>query len=75
LKLELAGKTFRRSRKLNFYHFGSVATKNGKEGERFKASEQPAANIFKYKWGIDPIRHPNNSHKPKLRRFKGISYE
>ena len=75
LKLELAGKKFKRSRKLNFYHFGSVATKNGKEGERFKASEQAAANIFKYKWGIDPIRHPNNSHKPTMKKFKGISYE
>jgi glycosyltransferase involved in cell wall biosynthesis len=75
LKLELAGKEFVRSRKLNFYHFGSVATKNGKEGERFKASEQSAANIFKYKWGIDPIRHPNNSHKPEIEKFKGINYE
>ena len=74
LKLELAGKKFKRSRKLNFYHFGSVATKNGKEGERFKASEQEAATIFKYKWGIEPIRHPNNSHKPTMKKFKGISY-
>ena len=71
----MVGKTFKRSRKLNFYHFGSVATKNGKEGERFKASEQSAANIFKYKWGIDPIRHPNNSHKPTMKKFKGINYE
>ena len=74
LKLELAGKTFLRSRKLNFYHFGSVATKNGKEGERFKASEQKAVNIFRYKWGIDPIRHPNNSHKPEVKFYKGVDY-
>ena len=74
LKLELAGLEFKRSRKLCFYHFGSVATKNGKEGERFKASEQAAANVFKYKWGIDPIRHPNNSHKPNVEFYKGVDY-
>ena len=74
LKLELAGLEFKRSRKLCFYHFGSVATKNGKEGERFKASEQAAANVFKYKWGIDPMRHPNNSHKPNVEFYKGVDY-
>ena len=65
----------KRSRKLCFYHFGSVSTKNGKEGERFKAGEQVAANVFKYKWGIDPIRHSNNSHKPTIKKYKGIIYE
>lgn len=74
LKLELAGKDFKRSKKLNFYHFGSVATKNGKEGDRFKEGEQKAANIFKYKWGIDPVRNVNNSHKPAVEFYKGINY-
>ena len=75
LKLELAGLEFKRSRKLCFYHFGSVATKNSNEGDRFKASERSAEGIFKYKWGIDPIRHMNNSHKPNIKKHKGISYE
>ena len=74
LKLELAGRKFKRSRRLNFYHFGSVATKNGKEGDRFKESEQKAATIFKYKWGIDPVRNQNNSHKPNVEFFKGVNY-
>ena len=59
---------------MNFYHFGSVATKNGKEGDRFKESEQKAATIFKYKWGIDPVRNQNNSHKPNVEFFKGVNY-
>lgn len=77
LKLELAGKSFVRSRKLNFYHFGSVATKNSQEGDRFKQSETKAGGIFRYKWGFDAVRHPEtNSHKPfGTKTFKGITYE
>ena len=60
----------------HFYHFGSTATKNGKEGDRFKASEGPAAEIFMYKWGIPPRIYDNLSHNPKDNKVvKGIKYE
>ena len=59
-----------------FYHFGSTATKNGKESEKFKASEGPAAEIFMYKWGIPPRIYENLSHNPKDSKVvKGIKYE
>lgn len=75
LKCELAGMKTARSRKLNFYHFGSVATKNGKEGERFTKSEEEAYNIYKYKWGFELLKNKDNSHSPKGHRIKGIQYE
>lgn len=75
LKLELIGCKFLRSRKLNFYHFGSMATKNGSEGERFKESERDAAETFKYKWGFNPFRTKENSHSPKGNIIQGIRYE
>lgn len=74
LKLELIGKKFLRSRKLNFYHFGSVSTKNSNEREKFNQSEREAFEIFEYKWGFSPIRNPNNSHGPCV-KIKGVSYE
>lgn len=75
LKLELIGCMFLRSRKLNFYHFGSMATKNGSESNRFKESEMNAAETFVYKWGFDPFRTKENSHSPKGNIIKGIRYE
>ena len=75
LKLELIGCKFSRSRKLNFYHFGSMATKNGSESDRFKESEVNAAETFIYKWGFQPFRTKENSHSPKGNMIKGIWYE
>ena len=46
LKVELINKKFLRNRKLNFYHFGSVSTKNGSERDRFNESEKIAAQIY-----------------------------
>lgn len=75
LKLELIGLKFVRSRKLNFYHFGSVATKNGNERDKFIQGERDAANTFKFKWGFYPIRNQDNSHSPKNYNIMGIKYE
>jgi glycosyltransferase involved in cell wall biosynthesis len=76
LKLDLNGLTFTRTHKSHFYHFGSSATKNGKEGEAFKATEGPAADTFAYKWGIAPSLFENHSHNPKNKQLiKGIRYE
>jgi glycosyltransferase involved in cell wall biosynthesis len=75
LKLELIGLRFLRSRKLNFYHFGSMATKNGNERKRFIQSESEASDAFKFKWGFDPIRNIDNSHSPKTYEVMGIKYE
>ena len=78
LKLDLAGVTFKRTHAYHFYHFGSIATKNrgGDDDEfTFKASEQPAAELFIYKWGHAPRLYQNNSHSPKGQIIKGIKYE
>ena len=76
LKLDLNNIKLDRTHAGHFYHFGSTATKNGKEGERFKASEEPAAKIFMYKWGIPPRIYDNLSHNPKDNKIiKGIKYE
>ena len=76
LKLDLNGLVLNRTHGGHFYHFGSTATKNGKEGDRFKASEGPAAEIFMYKWGIPPRIYDNLSHNPKNSKVvKGIKYE
>jgi glycosyltransferase involved in cell wall biosynthesis len=75
LKLELIGLKFMRSRRLNFYHFGSMATKNGSESDRFKKSELNASNTFLYKWGFRAFRTNENSHSPKGNTIKGIIYE
>jgi|TARA_B100000424_G_scaffold25899_1_gene18110 glycosyltransferase involved in cell wall biosynthesis len=76
LKLDLNKIILVRTHAGHFYHFGSTATKNGKEGERFKATEGPAAGIFMYKWGIPPSLYENLSHNPKNGKvIKGIKYE
>jgi len=75
LKLELIDINFVRSNKLAFYHFGSMATKNGNEKDKFNQSEVTAAEMFEYKWGFGPIRHQNNSHKPQNINIKGIKYD
>jgi hypothetical protein len=75
LKLDLIGLSFTRTLEAHLYHFGSSATKNGKEGDRFKASENPAAQTFMYKWGIPPQLFKNNSHNPKHGiTIKGIKF-
>ena len=75
LKLDLMGLGFTRTHNAHLYHFGSSATKNGKEGIRFKESERPAAELFNYKWGHPPSLFQNNSHSPKGKTIKGIKYE
>jgi glycosyltransferase involved in cell wall biosynthesis len=76
LKLDLMGLGFIRTHNAHLYHFGSTATKNGKEGDMFKATEQPAAQMFTYKWGHPPRLYENNSHNPKNNQLiKGIRYE
>jgi len=76
LKLDLIGLTFLRTHKSHLYHFGSSATKNGKDGIKFRESEQPAANMFVYKWGMNPQLFENNSHNPKDNKIiKGIKYD
>ena len=74
LKLDLIGLGFTRTHNAHLYHFGSTATKNGKEGDRFKATEGPAAQMFTYKWGMPPQLFENNSHRPKGRNIKGIKF-
>jgi glycosyltransferase involved in cell wall biosynthesis len=74
LKLDLNGISFTRTHKLHFYHFGSAATKNGKEGDKFKQTEHSAAQMFMYKWGIAPQLFENNSHRPKNNTIKGINF-
>jgi glycosyltransferase involved in cell wall biosynthesis len=74
LKLDLNGIGFTRTHNLHFYHFGSAATKNGKEGDKFKQTEHPAAQMFMYKWGIAPQLFENNSHRPKNNTIKGINF-
>lgn len=73
LKLELIGMKFFRTNEVIFYHFGSMATKNGNESERFKESESLAWQMFTYKWGFQPIRNRDNSHGPNT-TVKGINY-
>lgn len=74
LKLDLNNVQFVRINDINFYHFGSYATKNGKEGQMFRATESPAAQVFYYKWGIPPQMFENNSHKPKGLKVKGVQF-
>ena len=74
LKLDLKGMTFIRTHQAHFYHFGSSATKNGKESTAFKATEGPAAETYIYKWGTPPTRYKNNSHRPIGQEIKGITF-
>ena len=79
LKLELLNIDFYRTRNINFYHFGSVSTKNSNNTQDaifFHNSENLASEIFLNKWGFRPhISRPSNSHKPNLSFIKGISYD
>jgi glycosyltransferase involved in cell wall biosynthesis len=77
LKLELLNINFLRMRNLNFYHFGSIATKKSAEAQAFNVSENIASQIFYHKWGFSPsIDRPSNSHKPKeISKIRGISYD
>lgn len=75
LKLDLNGVEFYRINSINFYHFGSFATKNSqKEGDAFRATESPAAQMYYYKWGIVPRLYKNNSHRPSGEYSKGIKF-
>ena len=74
LKLDLIGLGFVRTHNAHLYHFGSTATKNGKEGDKFKATEGPAAQMFMYKWGTPPQLFKNNSHRPKGETIRGIKF-
>lgn len=79
LKLELIQTRFARTRAINFYHFGSVATKNStntNDAYKFSQSEQFASQVFYQKWGFQPyINRPSNSHKPThLKIVKGVSF-
>ena len=74
LKLDLMGLGFIRTYEAHLYHFGSTATKKGKESERFKLSESPAAELFYYKWGTPPTLYKNNSHRPKGEIIRGIKF-
>lgn len=77
LKLDLLGVILNRTHYLNFYHFGSLATKNRHDNDsaKFRNSESDAAIMFKYKWGIDPQLFNHNSHNPKNNELiKGIRY-
>jgi glycosyltransferase involved in cell wall biosynthesis len=74
LKLDLMGLGFVRTHNAHLYHFGSTATKNGNEGEKFRATEGPAAEMFAYKWGMHPQLFKNNSHRPKGSNIRGIKF-
>ena len=74
LKLDLIGFNFIRTLGAHLYHFGSTATKNGNEGDKFKATEGPAAQMFMYKWGMPPQIFENNSHMPRGSMIKGIKF-
>ena len=45
LKLDLIGLGFTRTHNAHLYHFGSTATKNGNEGEKFKALDDKQLSI------------------------------
>jgi len=76
LRLELLGLEFYRTRGINFYHFGSIATKNSKESKDFFDSENVSSQIFNAKWGFQPcISRPSNSHKPQDTSIvRGVNY-
>ena len=74
LKLDLNGVEFYKTHNMHLYHFGSSVLK-GKDGAKFAATHQPAAETFYYKWGMYPQLLENNSHKPKGNKIKGIIYE
>jgi glycosyltransferase involved in cell wall biosynthesis len=76
LKCDLAGLESIRTYRLSMYHFGSVATKNSAEADKFAEGELQAAGTFQYKWGFDPLVNPDDySRTPKGKTIKGISYD
>lgn len=77
LKLELLGLEFYRTRNINFYHFGSIATKNSKESTAFYDSENISSQVFHAKWGFQPcISRPSNSHKPQhIDVVRGVNFD
>ncbi len=64
LKLQLLGKSFAGSYSMLPYHFGSSATKNGKESAKFRLTEGPAAERFRVKYGFPPYNGPQNDKIP-----------
>ncbi len=82
-KLELTNQLkFLRYCGCNFYHFGSIATKNrgDAEAEVFKKSEGPAAQTYQYKWGwlpnlVEAAQHRNNSKLPPIAEVQGINFD
>tara|TARA_R110000851_G_scaffold94758_9_gene205793 strand:+ start:6871 stop:7659 length:789 start_codon:yes stop_codon:yes gene_type:complete len=74
LKCELAKVKTIRTHKLNFYHFGSVSTKNGKESKRFTDSESEAYELYQYKWGMPMYLNPDNTHSSKHAKVRGITF-
>ena len=62
LKLQLIWSVeFKRTHGCAFYHFGSRSTKKRPDDKTdWNVSESTAALQFQYKWGINPIRLPNN---------------
>lgn len=74
LKLDLNGVGFYRTNNLYFYHFGSYSTKKSKEGDNFISKEVIAAEMFIYKWGIQPNLYEHNSHRPKGIKSGGIQF-
>jgi len=77
LKLELIGMKFVRIHDVNFYHFGSKATKKNSDmntSKQFYEGEKIAREQFKDKWGFLPVRNIDNSHSPKNQTFRGIKF-
>jgi len=82
LKLELLGLEFYRARNINFYHFGSIATKHSEDSASFHESEEVSSKIFHAKWGFQPCMEwlghdrPRNSHKPQNTSVvRGVNFD
>jgi glycosyltransferase involved in cell wall biosynthesis len=76
LKLDLNGIRFTRTYASHLYHFGGAASPKIKEYDKLKLTEQPAAELFYYKWGIRPQIYKDLSHNPKHNRvISGIRYK
>ena len=56
--------------------YGSSSSSSSSTAKASLASESPAAQLFTYKWGMQPQLFENNSHNPKDGSIiKGIKYE
>ena len=74
LKLELAGVRSYKTKNVHLYHFGSKATKLGKEGKQFREKEENAMKMFYYKWGAPLYNEPKTNRKiPPDRKFGGFT--